>query len=54
MKDPIFVDAYKRHIELIKQMPVRFVEVPDPVDQYLFELYAHLEYDLPLDGFDTS
>ena len=53
MKDPVFVEAYIRHIERIKQMTVRFVEIADPVTQYLFELYAHLEYDLPLDGFDT-
>ena len=40
-------------IERVKAMPVRFVEVADPVHQYLVELYAHLEYGLPLDEFDT-
>lgn len=34
-------------------MGVRFVEVPDPLQQYLLELYAHLEYGLQLDEFNT-
>jgi len=54
LREPDFLAAFKRHVDMIKKMPVRFVKIPDPIDQYLFELYAHLEYDLPLDGFDTS
>jgi hypothetical protein len=34
-------------------MAVLFVEVTDPVQQYLLELYAHLEFGLALDEFDT-
>ncbi len=34
-------------------MSVRFVDVSDPVSQYLLELYAHLEWELPLGEFDT-
>lgn len=34
-------------------MDVKFVEVTDPILQYLLELYAHMEYGLPLDEFDT-
>jgi hypothetical protein len=52
-KDPIFRQAFYRQIDLIKGMSVRFVEVHDPVQQYLLELYAHLEFGLPLDEFDT-
>jgi hypothetical protein len=51
--DPIFRPEFLRQIERIKAMPVRFVEIADPVHQYLVELYAHLEYGLPLDEFDT-
>lgn len=52
-KDAIFGPAFHKQIELVKSMPVRFIEVADPVAQYLLELYAHLEYGLPLDEFDT-
>ncbi len=34
-------------------MQVRFIEVADPVVQYLLELYAHMEWELPLDEFET-
>jgi hypothetical protein len=32
---------------------VRFVEVLDPLTQHLLELYASMEWDLPLEEFDT-
>ena len=51
--DPIFRPEFLWQIERVKAMPVRFVEIADPVQQYLVELYAHLEYGLPLDEFDT-
>jgi hypothetical protein len=51
--DEIFGPEFHRQIELIRAMEVRFIEVADPVQQYLLELYAHMEYDLPLDEFDT-
>ena len=35
-------------------MTLRFVEVSDPIDQYLFELYAALELGTSLDEFSTS
>lgn len=51
--DEIFQPEFHRQIELVKQMEVRFLEVSDPVLQYLLELYACLELGLPLDEFDT-
>jgi hypothetical protein len=51
--DPIFRPEFLRQIERIKAMPVRFVEIADPIHQYLVELHAHLEYGLRLDEFDT-
>jgi hypothetical protein len=51
--DPVFRPEFLRQIERVKAMQVRFVEIADPVHQYLVELYAHLEYALPLDEFDT-
>jgi len=52
-KDPSFEPEFARQIALVKTMQVRFVEVFDPLAQYLLELYAHLEWGLPLDEFDT-
>lgn len=51
--DPIFKATFHEQIALVKKMMVRFVEVTDPVQQYLLELYAHLELRLDLDEFDT-
>lgn len=51
--DPVFKAAFYEQIDLVKRMEVRFVEVPDPIQQYLLELYAHLELGLRLDEFDT-
>lgn len=52
-RNPVFREAFHRQIDLVKGMSVRFVEVHDPVQQYLLELYAHLEFGLALDEFDT-
>ncbi len=53
MKDPNFVAEFQRQIASTKTMEVRFVELADPVLQYLLELYACMEWGLPLDEFDT-
>jgi predicted GIY-YIG superfamily endonuclease len=53
LKDPEFAATFYKHIDLLKKLHVRFIEVQDPVQQYLLELYAHLEFELPLDEFDT-
>jgi hypothetical protein len=52
-KDQAFMPEFHRQIELVKGMEVRFLEVADPISQYLLELYAHMEYGLPLDEFET-
>jgi hypothetical protein len=51
--DPSFRPEFLRQIERVNAMQLRFVDIADPVHQYLVELYAHLEYALPLDEFDT-
>jgi hypothetical protein len=51
--DPVFSVEFFNQISLVKEMDVKFVEVTDPILQYLLELYAHMEYGLPLDEFDT-
>lgn len=53
VKDPVFAAAFHRHVNLLRDIRVKFVEVRDPLKQYLLELYAHLEYGLELDEFET-
>jgi hypothetical protein len=52
-RDEVFGPEFHKQIEAVRAMEVRFVEVADPVLQYLLELYACLEFRLPLDEFDT-
>lgn len=51
--DAVFEAEFHRQIDAVKEMKVRFIEVVDPVLQYLLELYACIELQLPLDEFDT-
>jgi len=44
---------FLQEIEKIRQMQFRFLEVEDPVDQYLLELYTTIELGLELSGFNT-
>lgn len=53
MDTPDFAAEFDRQLARVRAMQVRFLEVPDPVDQYLLELYAVLELGLPLSEFET-
>lgn len=53
MTDPAFGKAFEKQIARLKGFQVKFVESKNPVEQYLLELYAHIEYGLLLDEFDT-
>jgi transposase InsO family protein len=48
-----FRQEFDRQRQAVRGFKVRFLAVADPVRQYLLELYAHMEYGLPLDEFDT-
>ena len=52
-KDPMFGPEFERQIARVKMMEVHFLEIADSLAQYLLELYAHMEWGLPLDEFDT-
>ena len=52
-KDEAFRPEFHRQVQRVKGLTVRFIEVTDPVHQYLLELYVCLELELPLDEFDT-
>lgn len=46
-----FVLLFREEIARLRSLTVKYVEVSDPVDQYLLELYAAVSYNLPLDEF---
>ena len=52
-KDPVFGPVFKRQVESVRAMSYKFLKVKSKLDQYLLELYAVLEYNLPDDEFDT-
>jgi hypothetical protein len=45
--------AFDMQSNRLRQMTMRYLAVESPIDQYLLELYAAMELDLPLDEFDT-
>lgn len=51
--DSPFLTEFTRQIELVKLMQVKFLHVEDPIDQYLLELYAAMEYGTSMSEFDT-
>lgn len=51
--DELFGACFRRHVDAVSAMTVKFLLVADPIDQYLLELYAVLELGMPLDEFDT-
>ena len=50
---PDFYAEFAKHRELLQAGEITFLEVNNPVDQYLLELYAAIELGLELDEFDT-
>lgn len=53
MKDQDFLAVFQAAIAEIKTMTVQFLEVSDPIDQYLLELYAAMELGTSTTEFDT-
>lgn len=51
--DPEFRAAFDAQRLRLKDMTMRYLAVPNAVDQYLLELYAAMELGLSLDEFDT-
>lgn len=51
--DEVFGPCFRKHVDAVAQMKLRFLEVSDPIDQYFLELYAALELSLSTDEFDT-
>lgn len=53
-KNPEFIVEFERQRTRIKKMQFKFLEIKDPVEQYLLELYLALEFNTSLDEFRTS
>lgn len=51
--DPAFRPAFISQVAKIRTMHYRFLEIPVPVEQYLLELYAAMEFGTSMDEFDT-
>ena len=49
-----FRAEFDRQRDRIRRMQLRFVQITDPIEQHLFELYAALELGTPLTEFETS
>ena len=52
-RQPEFYAEFARHRVILQNAQVSFLEVTEPVDQYLLELYAAIELGMELDEFDT-
>ncbi len=53
LTNPIFAAAFAKSLAEVKGMAVRYLQVDDPIDQYLLELYAALELRTSLSEFGT-
>jgi len=51
--DPKFKPIYDRMKERVSKMQIKVVEVPDPVEQTFFEVYAALELKTPYNEWGT-
>ncbi len=53
-KQANFSEEFKRQRDRLEGMKLQFLEVTDPIDQYLLELYAAMELETSLLEFETS
>ncbi len=49
----VFRPVFLAQVQAIRGMQYQFLEVEDPVEQYLLELYAAIELGTSMDEFDT-
>ena len=51
--DPEFQRRFDRAKERVRRMEVRAVALADPIEQTLFEVYAHLHLGTPFNSFEN-
>jgi len=53
MDNPEFSNAFSKAKERIRMMDLRFIEVDDPIQQAIFEIYVSVASQTPYNDFDT-
>ncbi len=53
LRDPEFQWYFDRAKDGVRHMTVRAVAIPDPIEQTVFEVYAHLALDTPFNSFEV-
>ena len=53
MGDPLFRGEFDKQRERLGKFGIKYLVVENPIDQYLLELYAALEYQTSLTEFDN-
>ena len=46
-KNPVFAPLFTKAKERVRKMSVRFVKIEDPIEQTIFEVYAHMKLGTP-------
>ena len=53
-KNPTFDRLFTQAKERVRKMSVRYVEINDPIEQTVFEVYAHMKLGTPFNDFRTT
>ena len=48
-----FASLFSESKERVRKMSVRFVKIEDPIEQTIFEVYAHINLGTPFNDFET-
>ena len=51
--DPEFGEIFRQAKDRVRRMKIRVVEVTDPIEQTVFEVYAALALETPYNNFET-
>ena len=52
-KDPDFNAKFAAAKNCVREMSVRFVKIKDPIEQTIFEVYAHIKLETDFNDFET-
>ena len=50
---PAFISRFDRAKERVRNMTIRVVEIQDPIEQTIFEVYAHMKLGTPFNSFEN-
>ena len=53
LQDPVFSAAFERAKARVRNMQLRFIEIDDPVQQALLEIYVAICLETPLNDFEN-